>query len=272
LLSLTAGYVLYAGAAPGELISQLNIRIPSGTPPGNQALQIQIAGVGSHELRELAAAGVLFGKRLYCCTREVVSQGGAKAINPRGMGFVFRAMAAGRQPDPLDQPRRGSSFANYERRYPLVMSTAVDKFDEGLRTLNLGSRYRGDASGPFGSLFATVKPVASEMRDQLVREVGASKRIPESIAVAARITTDNAEDFKLGGRGHTTPRKRQGRRPRPVSLKVDWAKPGRFGGTIALCVLNGTDLFCADYGVDACSNTSSHFGHVTARASRLQLS
>src|SRR5712691_11877493 len=58
----------------------------------------------------------------------------------------------------------------------------------------------------------------------------------------------SAEDFKLGGRGHPTSPQRQSLRPRPVSLKVDWAKPGRFGGTIALCVLNGTDLFCGGYG------------------------
>jgi uncharacterized protein (TIGR03437 family) len=33
--------VLYVGPAPGQLISQLNIRIPLGTPPGNQPLQIR---------------------------------------------------------------------------------------------------------------------------------------------------------------------------------------------------------------------------------------
>jgi hypothetical protein len=60
----------------------------------------------------------------------------------------------------------------------------------------------------------------------------------------SQIVSDNAEDFKLGGRGHTTSHKRQSLRPRPVSLKVSWAKPG-FGGTIALCVLNGTGLLCA---------------------------
>ena len=54
--------------------------------------------------------------------------------------------------------------------------------------------------------------------------------------------------------------KRQGLRPRPVSLRVDWAKPGRFGSDICFMFIDGTDLFCADYGVDACSNTSSHFG------------
>src|SRR5712692_5304749 len=64
---------------------------------------------------------------------------------------------------------------------------------------------------------------------------------------------------------HTTSHKRQSLRPRPVSLKVSWAKPG-FGGTIALCVLNGTDLLCVGYGVETCSNHSSACGHVTARA------
>lgn len=33
--------VLYAGPAPGQLISQLNIRIPQGMPAGNQPLQIR---------------------------------------------------------------------------------------------------------------------------------------------------------------------------------------------------------------------------------------
>jgi len=69
------------------------------------------------------------------------------------------------------------------------------------------------------------------------------------MAELLRIAADNAEDFKLGGRGYTTSPERQSVRPGPVSLKVDWAKPGRFGGTIALCVLNGTDLFCLGYRV-----------------------
>jgi len=69
------------------------------------------------------------------------------------------------------------------------------------------------------------------------------------MAELLRIAADNAEDFKLGGRGYTTSPERQSVRPRPVSLKVDWAKPGRFGGTIALCVLHGTDLFCLGYRV-----------------------
>lgn len=59
------------------------------------------------------------------------------------------------------------------------MYPTADRFDEGLRILNLGSRYRAAASDAFKSLFATVEPVAGEMRDQLVNEVGASKCIPE---------------------------------------------------------------------------------------------
>jgi hypothetical protein len=31
---------------------------------------------------------------------------------------------------------------------------------------------------------------------------------------------------------------------RDGGLKMDWTKPGRFGRAIALCVLNGIDLFC----------------------------
>jgi uncharacterized protein (TIGR03437 family) len=46
-VTLPASDVLYAGAAPGELISQLNIRIPAGTPAGNLPLQIQVAGMSS---------------------------------------------------------------------------------------------------------------------------------------------------------------------------------------------------------------------------------
>jgi uncharacterized protein (TIGR03437 family) len=44
---LGASDVLYAGVAPGEPISQLNIRIPSRIPAGNQPLQIQIGGIAS---------------------------------------------------------------------------------------------------------------------------------------------------------------------------------------------------------------------------------
>src|ERR1700730_15113325 len=78
------------------------------------------------------------------------------------------------------------------------------------------------------------------------------------------IDSDNAEDFKLGGRGHTTSPQRQSLGPRPVSLKVNWAIPGRFGGTIALCVLNETDLFSDGYGFDGFTNTASPCGPVTS--------
>jgi len=46
-VTLDASDVLYAGVAPGEIISQLNIRIPSGTLAGNQPLQIVIGGIAS---------------------------------------------------------------------------------------------------------------------------------------------------------------------------------------------------------------------------------
>ena len=39
--------ILYAGAAPGQIIDQLNFRIPKGIPPGNQPLIVTIAGVDS---------------------------------------------------------------------------------------------------------------------------------------------------------------------------------------------------------------------------------
>lgn len=45
--TLDASNILYAGAAPGEPICQLNIRIPAGTPTGSQPIQIVIAGVAS---------------------------------------------------------------------------------------------------------------------------------------------------------------------------------------------------------------------------------
>lgn len=56
-VTLGAGEVLYAGAAPGELISQLNIRIPSNAPAGNQPLQVQIGGIASPPGAFLAIAG-----------------------------------------------------------------------------------------------------------------------------------------------------------------------------------------------------------------------
>jgi uncharacterized protein (TIGR03437 family) len=55
---LAASDVLYAGAAPGEPISQLNIRIPSGISAGNQPVQIQIGGSTSPPGAFLAIAGL----------------------------------------------------------------------------------------------------------------------------------------------------------------------------------------------------------------------
>jgi uncharacterized protein (TIGR03437 family) len=46
-VTLDPSDVLYAGAAYGELISQLNIRIPQGIPAGNQPLQIRIDSIAS---------------------------------------------------------------------------------------------------------------------------------------------------------------------------------------------------------------------------------
>jgi len=77
------------------------------------------------------------------------------------------------------------------------MSPATNKFDEGLRTLDLGCRYRWGASSAFGLLFATVEPVASGMRDQLVKEVGASKRIPEIISGINDDSAFNAVSARL---------------------------------------------------------------------------
>jgi uncharacterized protein (TIGR03437 family) len=55
-VTLAASDVLYAGASPGELISHLNIHIPSGTPAGNQPLQISINGISSPAGAYLAIA------------------------------------------------------------------------------------------------------------------------------------------------------------------------------------------------------------------------
>ncbi|HLK69491.1 MAG TPA: alginate lyase family protein [Bryobacteraceae bacterium] len=46
-VTLAASDVLYVGAAPGEPISQLNIRIPAGVATGNQPLQIRIGSITS---------------------------------------------------------------------------------------------------------------------------------------------------------------------------------------------------------------------------------
>jgi uncharacterized protein (TIGR03437 family) len=46
-VTLDANDVLYAGTVPGKITSQIDIRIPSGIPAGNQPLQIQIDGIAS---------------------------------------------------------------------------------------------------------------------------------------------------------------------------------------------------------------------------------
>lgn len=62
------------------------------------------------------------------------------------------------------------------------MVQIADKFDEGLRANNLGSRYSVPSSSSFGWLFALVEPLAQEMRNQAIREVGPSQRVPEILA------------------------------------------------------------------------------------------
>ena len=39
--------LLYAGAAPAEIIDQLNFRIPTGVPVGNRPIRMTVAGVSS---------------------------------------------------------------------------------------------------------------------------------------------------------------------------------------------------------------------------------
>lgn len=46
-VALAASDILYAGAAPGEVIDQLNFRVPAGVSAGNQPIVISIAGVSS---------------------------------------------------------------------------------------------------------------------------------------------------------------------------------------------------------------------------------
>jgi uncharacterized protein (TIGR03437 family) len=46
-LTLDAGDIIYAGAAQGQLFSQIDIRIPAGIAAGNQPIQVQIGGVSS---------------------------------------------------------------------------------------------------------------------------------------------------------------------------------------------------------------------------------
>jgi uncharacterized protein (TIGR03437 family) len=55
-VTLNPSDILYAGAAPGEVISQLNIRIPGGVTAGNQRLQITIGGIASPSGGYLAIA------------------------------------------------------------------------------------------------------------------------------------------------------------------------------------------------------------------------
>jgi len=79
------------------------------------------------------------------------------------------------------------------------VSPTADKFDEGLRTLTLGNRYRAAASGAFGSLFALVEPLACEMRDQVLNEVGAEKLIPEIFSGVNDDSAFNAVAASLPG-------------------------------------------------------------------------
>ena len=46
-LVLAASDILYAGAAPGQIIDQLNFRLPYGIPAGNQPIVLTVAGVAS---------------------------------------------------------------------------------------------------------------------------------------------------------------------------------------------------------------------------------
>lgn len=46
-VALAVTDVLYAGAAPGQIIDQLNFRVPAGVSTGNQTIVISIAGVSS---------------------------------------------------------------------------------------------------------------------------------------------------------------------------------------------------------------------------------
>jgi hypothetical protein len=62
------------------------------------------------------------------------------------------------------------------------MVHAADRFDEDLRTLNLGSRYSGPKSGSIEWVFGLVEPLAREIRDQVVSEAGASRQVPEILA------------------------------------------------------------------------------------------
>ena len=58
---LDASDVLYVGAAPGELISQVNIRIPAATAAGNQPLQIRLDKDGPNGPYFASPPGASFG-------------------------------------------------------------------------------------------------------------------------------------------------------------------------------------------------------------------
>ena len=79
------------------------------------------------------------------------------------------------------------------------MSPTIDKFDEGLRSLNIGSRYPEAESGAFGRLFATAEPVAHEIREQLVTEAGPSRGIPEIFSGVNNNSSFNAVAAPLVG-------------------------------------------------------------------------
>jgi uncharacterized protein (TIGR03437 family) len=46
-VALAASDILYAGAAPGQIIDQLNFRVPANVAAGNQPIVITITGVSS---------------------------------------------------------------------------------------------------------------------------------------------------------------------------------------------------------------------------------
>jgi len=93
----------------------------------------------------------------------------------------------------LDEIERIVIWVKRQTEHILVVVVQIaDKFDEGLRALNLGSRYSGSTSGSIEWVFALVEPLAQEIRDQLVREVGPSQRVPEILAGVNDDSTFNA--------------------------------------------------------------------------------
>ncbi|MGH9616831.1 MAG: hypothetical protein ACRD28_08830 [Acidobacteriaceae bacterium] len=68
---------------------------------------------------------------------------------------------------------------NWQKHILIVVVQPADKFDEGLRAHNLGSRYPASASSAFEWQFGLVEHLAKEIRDQAVSEVQPSQRIPE---------------------------------------------------------------------------------------------